>query len=278
MFAGRKLLIVTKHGKEKVLAPVLEQALGVSCIVAEGFNTDLLGTFTGEVERKDDALSTLRRKCQEGLSALGYDLAVASEGSFGPHPSVFFSAGDDELVMLVDKQNSLEIVAREISLDTNFNGAEIYGPHQLEEFLGPACFPSHAVILRRKRNSSEGIVKGITDRGALERLSLDYLARYGSYYIETDMRAMYNPKRMDVIAKAAEKLAQKISARCPNCGQPGFGVTQGRSGLPCQLCGSATASTLSHIYCCAGCNYSEEKLYPNGRKTQEPMYCDYCNP
>ena len=32
--------------------------LGVKCFVAENFDTDLLGTFTGEVERKDDPITT----------------------------------------------------------------------------------------------------------------------------------------------------------------------------------------------------------------------------
>ncbi|MFM6061775.1 MAG: DUF6671 family protein, partial [Microcystis panniformis] len=24
--------------------------------------------------------------------------------------------------------------------------------------------------------------------------------------------------------------------------------------------------------------YREEKLFPNGEKTADPMYCEYCNP
>lgn len=278
MFAGRKLLIVTKHGKEQVLAPLLEQALGVKCIVADGFDTDKLGTFTGEVEREDDALMTLRRKCHEGMQAFGCDLAVASEGSFGPHPSVFFAAADDELVMLVDKHNNLEIVSRELSLETNFSSAEIHNAEQLEKFIALASFPSHAVIIRESRDSNRNIVKGITDKDQLLKLNEEYLEKYGRYTIETDMRAMFNPKRMGVIAKAAEKLVEKINSLCPQCSLPGFGVTEVRKGLPCQLCGFGTASTLSHIYTCAGCNYTEEKLYPNGVQAEDPMYCDICNP
>lgn len=278
MFAGRTLLIVTKHGKEQVIAPLLEQALGVNCIVADGFDTDKLGTFTGEVEREDDAHITLRRKCHEGMEAFKCDLAVASEGSFGPHPSVFFAAADDELLMLVDKQNNLEIVSRELSLETNFSSAEICNHEQLEKFLELACFPSHAVIIRKSRNSNEGIIKGITDAYQLFKLSEQYLEKYGRYTIETDMRAMFNPKRMSVIAKAAEKLVEKIKSLCPNCSLPGFGVTEVRKGLPCELCGFGTASTLSHIYICAGCTYTEEKLYPNGVQAENPMYCNICNP
>ena len=63
MFKGRKLVIATKHEKEKVIAPILEKELGVKCFVAPDLDTDLLGTFTGEVERKDDPIITARKKC-----------------------------------------------------------------------------------------------------------------------------------------------------------------------------------------------------------------------
>ena len=49
MFAGRKVLIATKHKKELVLSPILEKELVVSCFVSEQFDTDILGTFSGEI-------------------------------------------------------------------------------------------------------------------------------------------------------------------------------------------------------------------------------------
>lgn len=58
---GRKLLIATNQAKEKVIAPVLEKEIGVSCFIASDFNTDEFGTFSGEVERKDDPVSTARK-------------------------------------------------------------------------------------------------------------------------------------------------------------------------------------------------------------------------
>lgn len=63
MFKGRNLLIATKHEKEKVIAPILEKELGVKCVVATNLDTDALGAFTGEVERKDDPVTTARNKC-----------------------------------------------------------------------------------------------------------------------------------------------------------------------------------------------------------------------
>ncbi|WP_229359370.1 hypothetical protein [Flectobacillus major] len=54
MFQGRRLLIATKHQKQKVIAPILEKELGVVCVVLPELDTDKLGTFTGEVNRKDN--------------------------------------------------------------------------------------------------------------------------------------------------------------------------------------------------------------------------------
>ncbi|RTY96888.1 hypothetical protein EKL98_16285, partial [Flavobacterium bomense] len=97
-------------------------------------------------------------------------------------------------------------------------------------------------------------------------------------YIETDMRAMYNPTRMKVIEKAAFKLVDKIKSLCPKCRTPGFGIIDRREGLPCQQCHFPTRSTLSHIYSCQKCSYKKEEKYPNGKQTEDPMYCDICNP
>jgi hypothetical protein len=81
---------VTKHQKEEAISPLLKKTLGVTCFVSKDFDTDSLGTFSGEIARNDDALTTLKKKCLNGIQAEGFDLAVATEGSFGNHPTVFF--------------------------------------------------------------------------------------------------------------------------------------------------------------------------------------------
>ena len=143
MFKGRNLLIATKHDKEKVIASILEKELGVRCMVASNLDTDELGTFTGEVERKDDPITTVRNKCLRAMEIYNIDLAIASEGSFGPHPNIGFVSADDEILMLIDKKNDLEIITREVSPDTNLNRAEIKTHKELEEFSSNARFPSH---------------------------------------------------------------------------------------------------------------------------------------
>lgn len=278
MFQGRNLVIATKHQKEKVIAPLMEVSLGVKCVVVHSFDTDELGTFTGEVERKDDPITTARKKCLRAMELSGCDLAIASEGSFGPHPLLFFVPADDELLIFIDKKNDLEILERELTTETNFNGQEIKTESELSDFAREAKFPTHGLIIRKAKDDFTEITKGITN---WEQLRINFrrlLEKFGVVYVETDMRAMYNPSRMDAIEKATQKLIEKINSCCPECKTPGFGITTVRQGLPCGECGFPTRSTLSHIYLCKKCSFTIEKMFPYEKCSEDPAQCDRCNP
>lgn len=77
MFNQRKLVVATKHHKEKVITPLFEGAFGVKCFASENFDTDLPGIFTGEIECKDDPITTLRNKCLRAMEASDCDLGIA---------------------------------------------------------------------------------------------------------------------------------------------------------------------------------------------------------
>lgn len=277
-FQNRKAIIATKHHKEQVIAPLLEKELGITCFTDPNFDTDILGTFSGEIERKNDPLTTAREKCISAMQKNQCDIGIASEGSFGPHPSLFFVSADEEILIFIDLALQLEIVVREISSDTNFNAKEIATENELLEFADSIGFPSHALILRNAKDSNTEIYKGIQDSTQLLQYFNKMRNMYHTVYVETDMRAMYNPKRMHVIQKATEKLLHKIKSTCPQCNTPGFDISQIKKGLPCSLCGLPTNSILSYILQCAQCNYIEEKKYPTFKTEEDPMYCDYCNP
>lgn len=278
MFRNRNLLIVTNHAKERVIAPLLEKNLGVSCTVAHNVNTDTLGTFTCEVNRDKDVLAVLRQKCLMGMQQYNTDLAIASEGSFGPHPAMFFAHADDEVVMLLDTRYDIEIVAREISCGTNFNGKFISSRTDLNAFLEQVGFPSHGVVFKDKEDGFTAVEKGITDYYTAYSIFSRFVQDYGGAYLETDMRALYNPTRMRVIEKAVEKLVKKALCSCPVCSSPGFSVTGYRPGLPCGACGFPTKSALVHTATCIKCNYTQETPYPYGKQKEEPQFCDVCNP
>ena len=278
LFAGRQLLIATKHKKDQVIAPVLIEALKVDCVVDDKIDTDIFGTFSGEVERINDALETCREKCRTAMRLSNCDMALASEGSFGAHPTLGFVNTDEELLVFMDTRNNLEIVVRELSTKTNFNGAEIKSENELLTFATDALFPSHGLIMRKTAGDIYHIAKGITDLNHLKDTFNYFSHHFGGAYVETDMRAMYNPTRMKVILNATYKLVEKIKSCCPACFTPGFWITHARAGLPCALCGFPTRSTLFYEYGCSSCSYTEEKKFPHGKNEEDPVFCDVCNP
>lgn len=277
-FKNRTLAIATMHGKETVISPLMETSLQVHCRLVPGINTDLLGTFSGEIERKQDPLETLRLKCELGMNLSGADLVIASEGSFGQHPHVFFAKANEELVMIKDRINQLEIVANYLTTETNFDGSEVTDLNQVMAFAEKALFPSHALILKEHQQAKTGIEKGITQTEHLLHVARKLLKKSGKLWIETDMRALYNPTRMLAIQQATRNLIQKLESSCPSCHFPGFWISRIKNGLPCKQCGAATRSTYSHVYQCLHCKHEKEMEFPHSRYFEDPMYCDICNP
>lgn len=266
------------HHKEQVMAPILEKGLGVICTTPKDFDTDSFGTFSGEITRVSDALTVARQKCLAAIVATDCDLAVASEGSFGPHPSAYFATADDELVVLIDRLHNLEIIGRAVSFKTNFAGKVVESEKDLLDFASQVDFPTHGLILRSSKESTEGMVKGILSEKVLLESFHTIQSKYHSVFVETDMRALYNPTRMEIISMATKKLVQNVQSLCPECQTPGFTITDVKIGLPCSWCGSATSSVLSHIYSCKKCCYTQEDWYPKHKKTEDPGFCNYCNP
>ncbi len=277
-FEGRQLVIASMHQKEQVLRPLLETNLKVIVSVAHGLNTDLLGTFSGEVARIADPLTTARKKCELAMELGDCDLAIASEGSFGTHPSAFFLPANEEWLLLLDRKNGLEIHARHLSTSTNFAGEAFSSLEELDAFASKVGFPSHGLILRRNKDSLVGLLKGITDPDLLRTAALQLLETQGAGFVETDMRAMYNPSRMQVIQETAQLLLQKLNSFCPSCQLPGFAVTSAVPGLPCSLCGTPSSAALTHLMVCNHCQHQEKVDFPHGKKTEDPQYCQVCNP
>ncbi len=260
------------HGKEEVLLPALK-SIGVKNVQIPALDTDQFGTFSGEINRLDDPIKTLRKKCVLANKMTGNDLVIASEGSFGAHPFMPFACADEELLMLKDFKNSIEIVVKELSTETNFSGQEISDLDELQNFANNAGFPDHALILK----GNGAIEKGISDAKLLEETFWRLKAEsHHKIMVETDMRAMHNPTRMKVISTAASKLKQAILATCPECHFPNFTVKELKFGLPCGLCQMPTESVKCEVKKCDHCGLREEK--PVEKNYQDPMYCNYCNP
>ena len=146
------------------------------------------------------------------------------------------------------------------------------------DFANKTGFPSHGIILKGICEGKYNYFKGIVDHRILVNCFQILKKTSENVSVETDMRAMYNPTRMEVIRLAALKLAKKIKTYCPKCSSPGFGAERSVAGLKCSQCSLPTKSTKAHIYECQKCNYEEEINFPNSKQTEDPMYCDFCNP
>ena len=161
---------------------------------------------------------------------------------------------------------------------TNFMGKYIETEGELLAFAKTVGFPDHALILRSSKEGSGAIYKGIQTPEELSHYFKEISQQYGTVFAETDMRALYNPTRMKIIEQCTRKLIQTIRCFCPACGAPGFGVGTSLSGLPCKLCATPTRSVLGYVRNCRQCGHTEETMYPNGKKYEDPMFCDCCNP
>lgn len=281
-FKNRLAILATMHQKERVIAPLLETELNLQVIVPSQFDTDRFGTFTREIKRVGTQIEAARLKAQKVLELTGETIAIASEGSFYPHPAFPFLSCDREIVLLIDKTNQLEIIGQEITTETNHNHQQVRSIEAALEFAQKVGFPEHGLVVMASQNSTEKeeIIKGIiTQEKLIESVEI-FLKKSPTktIHIETDMRAMYNPTRMKAIAKATHNLIEKLNRFCPQCSAPGFDIVERLSGLPCGWCSSPTSLIRAAIYQCQKCNYRQETLFPDGVETADPSYCPYCNP
>lgn len=285
LFTDRVAFIATMHQKEKIIAPLMENSLGLRCTTLQTFDTDVFGTFTGEVQRPASQLETLRMKCQKGLEISGLEICIASEGAFGAHPTLSFLAADIEMLMLIDKKNNLEVVGQVLTTETNFATTGVSAWEEALEFAEQIGFPEHALVItvntspsKNELEKKQTIAKGINQFNELQYLVNKLLKENQSIHLETDMRAMHNPTRRKVIAQTTQELIKKLLSSCPQCGTLGFSPSDFRLGLPCENCGLPTQQVYATIWKCAKCNFVKEEIYPQGNTTADATYCSFCNP
>ena len=280
-YEGRSASLATKHRKDVACGRPLRRALGVDLVVPDALDTDELGTFSGEIARVGDPESVCLTKARLGMAMTGLRIGFASEGSFGPHPSVPFLPADLEVMTFVDDDRNLVVVERILAVGTNFSQRESREVEDLTDWLKAVGFPRHAVIVRPKSaEPGAGIDKGVTSldglTSAIARATAASDDRVAT--VETDMRAHLNPTRMAVIRRLAFRLARRLATPCPRCAAPGFGRTGEVTGLPCEWCGSATEMILLESWSCAACAYGEGRPRRDGLRLAPPQHCPQCNP
>ncbi len=274
------MVIATMHGKEQVIAPLLEKHLGVEIVIPKDFNSDKFGTFTGEIKRAGNQLEAARAKLHAAMEIEGLDLGVASEGSFGAHPSIPFVQSNLELLLFVDKKNGYEIRGHHRTSEMNMNGKYVSSVEEALFFAEKHDFPSHGLILKFNEKGHFKIYKDVLTIEDLSNrvkkmLSVPFVKRI---FLETDMRAHKNPVRMKAIEQATIDLLKNIQSVCPECTAPGFIAVDFEKGLPCSLCKTPTDLPVYDLYRCEKCHFFNKKEVTKYGKLADPRYCGYCNP
>ena len=278
IFSNRPASLLTKHGKEKVIADVLNAQVGCLVKQTDAYDTDLLGTFTHETARYGSQLDAVRKKASIGMGLLQFDLGIANEGAFINDPYTGILPWNNELVLLIDQKHGLEI--------SGFSSAPAQSDHsyvsrweELKKFADGALFPSHYLVLKPTDEYHPQSKKGIKTLAELKDAFewAKSLSTKGIIYVENDLRAFANPSRMENIRKATVDLANKMNSLCPQCQTPGFWIKDIKRGLPCNACGLPTDQEIAKIRGCLKCDHEETegmKVF----KFADPSKCNHCNP
>jgi hypothetical protein len=265
------------HRKEEWLNPIFDAAWGCALKPVPGIDTDILGTFSGEVPRPGDVPTTLRRKV--ALAADRHpeaEVVVATEGSFGPDPVLGWIPLHEEVLLWAWPHAGAELWVTHRSHDTNFSACSESDWGAVRQWAERVGFPAAHLILRR----GDGVVlaKGLRNWTELEGLWRETSAAYGVPSLETDMRADRNPRRQEALRELARKTVESMHALCPSCGFPGFVPRPASPGAPCRACGAPTRLPAELRAECRQCHAAQSLASPHQLQGVDPGQCDRCNP
>jgi hypothetical protein len=283
----QRVALITKHEKARWIAPYLAP-LGYEVFESSIFDTDILGTFSGEVERTLSPMDAALTKAKKACELTNTDWGLGSEGSFGGGPAPGMINWNDELLCLYQASTGIAIYAHAAG-PTSVQDLTLNGRVPIKQKL--LLYPKQLWILCSKNgvqngaqddvqdDVQEGIQKHIQKGLSAEQL-LDSLEKMTvssqKVTIEPDLRAMNCPERQQMIAKAAEDLVRRLSETCPQCEAFNFVVKEKQSGLPCTLCTLPTEQAKSWTRICDGCGYRHDDVVQ--QKGADPTYCQFCNP
>ena len=263
----QQVALITKHQKARWIAPYLAP-LGYEVNESNLFDTDVLGTFSGEVERTLSPMEAALTKAQKACELTQSDWGLGSEGSFGGGPAPGMINWNDELLCLYQASTGITIYAHAAG-PTAVHELTLDGKVPLTQKL--LRLPDQLWILRCEDN----IEKGLSAEQLLARLK-DIETSSQKIKIEPDLRAMNCPQRQQMIVKAAEDLVRRLSETCPKCQAFNFVVKEKQPGLPCGLCTLPTEQAKSWTRICDDCGNRDDQAVE--QKNADPTYCQFCNP
>lgn len=272
----KKVALATKHGKLAQIAPAFETLRDWQIELVE-IDTDVYGTFSGEVPRLLTPRDAAIEKARAGALHAGYDFGIASEGSIGPHPQIPFINSDFEIMAFVDLKNDFALVEMLVSPQVQAYASTVNRDTNLDDVIAKLDLPIHAANVVVTISGERHFIKGIHVPEKFRRVVADALDQSATVEVENDFRAMSSPSRQANIGALAEKLAARIGSHCPACNQIGWGSSGFEYGLPCSGCSEIVASVAhSEKLGCVSCDHTELRYL--GRASVDPARCELCNP
>lgn len=270
-FQDATFALLTLHGKQHVIAPVLWEHLKARILHTDAYDTDTLGTFSGEIERVSAPLDCAKKKAELACSLTGCAIGLGSEGSFSPGPFGLVTF-NEELLACVNVAEHWTVVGRSYQPCT-VREQQCQNGDELATFLG-ATPSGQGLILKAQGRLSKGLL-GESEVAEQLRRWFGTTVQW-PLTVSDDLRAHHCPERRERIARAAENLAERLLSACPNCRCPGFWPDEVRFGLPCRWCGTPTNAIMQRIVNCQSCQY--QQLFDIEEEYAEPDNCPNCNP
>jgi hypothetical protein len=243
------------------------------------YDTDQLGTFSGDIARihsqYDTAILKAKLAATLGRSRIGIgsegSVAPGAAGAWFPYHTEMVAWWDDALQWAVvgyahaPAQSRVQIATDMASLQAQWHSHD-YQQQALQMKIIDGSNSAAPIAIR----------KGI--RSATELCHAWQQLYQEGYNVEVsyDYRAHCSERRQQVIASAAQDLAMRLSQLCPCCSTPGFTVTDTIKGLPCGACDLPTQQVKTLIYQCQHCGYQQQDSAKAAHA--DPMHCHFCNP
>ena len=288
-YAQEVAVLATQHGKLPLIGPPLWSTVRLTTR-SVAVDTDLLGTFSGEVPRPSGPLQTAICKARLGMEATGVPLGLASEGTISDPCGLGVLPMDTELVVLVDDHRNITVCGWATAVVVATTATMAPGA-PIDELLGRAQVPPHHLVVSpagveatgptglTENPWQSGTTKAVGDGPSL-LAAIDRAAATspdGRARVTTDLRAHLCPSRQPVIAAAARDLAQRLGTPCPECASPGWGIESVVVGLECAWCTWPTDEVAAHRWACPSCDATELRAATVSTKG-DPGRCARCNP
>lgn len=200
------VLLVSRHGKARAVAPTLRRAFGARVGIAVGVDTDRVRSD----RRASSSLEAALAKIQAGFQSTRYARwAIASAGEFNADPTTQGFLIGSEAVVLADRSSGVFAVGR-CEVKRPIDSLQIETMDTAIGFAASLGFPRRSVRLLTPCGQNG---RDIDKPDDLAEAIQSALLHQGFVEFENDMRAHRCSWRMDAIRHATENLVESLASK-----------------------------------------------------------------